>query len=196
MNLQWKKRVSNIVQFWEYFLFEYWGVESILRSLGTAPTTGLLFLLRVIVRMKKLVEWTILAGETEVLKENLPWRYKSHCQTRARTGAAAVGSQRLTASAMARPYSEYYCFRSVLITIFLMYVVLYIHETNINTLCCFSIFVYAFDKIVYLPIWLYGEVNVNATWSELDLSFCFWGNIDLIEIYAVLSGPSCGKQQM
>jgi hypothetical protein len=44
--------------------------------------------------MEKLVELMVLAGETEVLGENLP---------RARTRAAALGSQRLTASAMARP---------------------------------------------------------------------------------------------
>jgi hypothetical protein len=54
---------------------------------------------------KQSVEWE-LAGETEVLGENLPL-----CplqipldQTRARTRAAAVGSQRLTAWAMARPF--------------------------------------------------------------------------------------------
>jgi hypothetical protein len=57
--------------------------------------------------VEKLVEWR-LAGETEVLGENLPQRHfvhhKSH-MTRplARTRTAAVGSQRLTAWAMARP---------------------------------------------------------------------------------------------
>jgi hypothetical protein len=61
--------------------------------------------MRVIV--EQLVEWR-LAGETEVVEENLPQRHfvhhKSH-MTRllARTRAAAVGSQRLTAWAMARP---------------------------------------------------------------------------------------------
>jgi hypothetical protein len=41
-----------------YYLlvFEYWGVESILDPLGTAATTGLLYLPWVIVRMEKLVE--------------------------------------------------------------------------------------------------------------------------------------------
>jgi hypothetical protein len=34
-----------------YFLFEYWKVESILGPLGTAATTGLLYLPRVIVMM-------------------------------------------------------------------------------------------------------------------------------------------------
>jgi hypothetical protein len=68
------------------------------------PLTGLLYLPRVIVRMENLVEW--MAGETEVLGENLP-----HCppqipldQTRDWTRAAAMGSQRLTASVMARPH--------------------------------------------------------------------------------------------
>jgi hypothetical protein len=42
-------------------------VESILGPLGTAATSGLLYLPRVIVRMEKLVEWTVLARETEVL---------------------------------------------------------------------------------------------------------------------------------
>jgi hypothetical protein len=37
------------------------------------PLTGLLFLPRVIVRMQNLVEW--MAGETEVLGENLPRRH-------------------------------------------------------------------------------------------------------------------------
>jgi hypothetical protein len=54
-------------------------VESILGSLGTAGTPGLLYLPQVIVRLEKLVEWTVLAGKTEVLGENLPWVYhKSH----------------------------------------------------------------------------------------------------------------------
>jgi hypothetical protein len=53
-----------------FFLFEYWDVESILGPRGTAATTGLLYLPRVIVRIET-VEWTVLAGETEVLGENL-----------------------------------------------------------------------------------------------------------------------------
>jgi hypothetical protein len=40
------------------------------------PLTGLLYLPRVIVTMKKLVEW--MAGETEVLGENLPSRHFFH----------------------------------------------------------------------------------------------------------------------
>jgi hypothetical protein len=50
-----------------------------------------------------------LAGETEVLGENLPQRHFGpsqipHDQTRVWTRAAAVGSLRLTAWAMARPH--------------------------------------------------------------------------------------------
>jgi hypothetical protein len=40
------------------------------------PLTGLLYLPRVIMRMEKLVEW--MAGETEVLGENLPRRHFLH----------------------------------------------------------------------------------------------------------------------
>jgi hypothetical protein len=45
--------------------------------LGTSATTGLLYLPRMIVRMVNLVEWW-LAGETEVLGENLPQRHFVH----------------------------------------------------------------------------------------------------------------------
>jgi hypothetical protein len=73
------------------------------------PLIGLLYLPLVIMMMENLVEWR-LAGETEVLGEDLPQRHFVHhkCHlTRPgmdRTRAAAVGSQRLTAWAMARPY--------------------------------------------------------------------------------------------
>jgi hypothetical protein len=53
-------------------------VESILGPLGTAATPGLLYLPRVIVRMVKLVEWTVLAGETKVLRGNPPRRHFVH----------------------------------------------------------------------------------------------------------------------
>jgi hypothetical protein len=39
-----------------FFLFELWGVKSKLGSLGTAATTDLLYLPRVIVRMEKLLD--------------------------------------------------------------------------------------------------------------------------------------------
>jgi hypothetical protein len=61
--------------------------------------------------MEKLVGWMVLAGETEVLGENLLSTTNPSFQTRARTWAAAVGSQRLTASVMARSISQCYaCF--------------------------------------------------------------------------------------
>jgi hypothetical protein len=57
-------------------------VESTLGPLCTAATPGLLYLPRVIVRIEKLVEWTVLVGASDVLGENLPRRhfvhYKSH----------------------------------------------------------------------------------------------------------------------
>jgi hypothetical protein len=58
--------------------------------------------------VEQLVEWRS-AGETEVLGENLPQSHFvhhkiPHDETRTRTRAAAVGSQRITAWAMARPY--------------------------------------------------------------------------------------------
>jgi hypothetical protein len=52
-------------------------VESKLGPLGTSATSGLLYLPRVIVRIKDLVEWK-LAGETEVFGENLPQRHCVH----------------------------------------------------------------------------------------------------------------------
>jgi hypothetical protein len=53
-------------------------VQSILGPLGTAATTGLLCLPRLIVRMENLVKWTVFAEETEVLGENLPGRHFVH----------------------------------------------------------------------------------------------------------------------
>jgi hypothetical protein len=50
-------------------------VEAILGPLGTAVTPGLLYVPRVIMKMEKLVEWTVLVGETEVLGEKLPRRH-------------------------------------------------------------------------------------------------------------------------
>jgi hypothetical protein len=60
--------------------------------------------------VEKLVEW-ISAGETEVLGENLPKRHFVHhkfhmTSTGVWARAAAVGSQRLTAWAMARLFNR------------------------------------------------------------------------------------------
>jgi hypothetical protein len=60
-----------------------------------------------LVILEQLVEWSV-AGETAVLGEKLPQRHfvhhkPKHDQTRARTRAATMGSQRLTAWTMARP---------------------------------------------------------------------------------------------
>jgi hypothetical protein len=81
------------------------GVESIWVHSALWPPIGLLCQPRVIMMMEKLVEW--LAGETQVLGGNLPQccfvHHKNHMPARTQTWAAAVGSQRLTAWATARP---------------------------------------------------------------------------------------------
>jgi hypothetical protein len=69
---------SHVVDRSHFFFIWTLGVESILGPLGTAATTGLLYLPRVIVRMENLTEWMVLAGETEVLGENLPRRHFIH----------------------------------------------------------------------------------------------------------------------
>jgi hypothetical protein len=76
---------------------------------ASRPFTGLLYLSRVIVKMDNLVQW-IMAGETEVRRKPAPVPL---CppqipldQTRARTWAAAVWSQWLTAWAMERPSED------------------------------------------------------------------------------------------
>jgi hypothetical protein len=96
--------ICFIIEFFIFFYLNiggwspYW-VHSALRPLLAYCTC----LPRVIVRMEKLVEWTVLAGETEVVEENLPQRHFVHHKSRRWIRAAAVGSQRLTASDMARP---------------------------------------------------------------------------------------------
>jgi hypothetical protein len=88
------------------FFFIYLVCEAI----GTAATPGLLCQPRVIVKMtvEKQMECRF-AGETEVLRENTCLSVTfvhhkiPHDQTRVWTRAAAVGSRRLTAWAMARP---------------------------------------------------------------------------------------------
>jgi hypothetical protein len=74
------------------------------------PLNGLLYLPRVIMIMENLVEWR-LAVETEVLPQRHFVHHKSHLTpTRVWTRAAAVGSQRLTAWAMARPNNARFFF--------------------------------------------------------------------------------------
>jgi hypothetical protein len=52
----WKPNTANCITYIYIFLFEYWGVESILGPLGTVATPGLLYRPQVIVRMENLVE--------------------------------------------------------------------------------------------------------------------------------------------
>jgi hypothetical protein len=74
------------------------------------PPVGLLCQPWVVRMMERLVEWW-LAGETEVLGENLAQcrfvYHKPHMPALTRTGVPAVGSQRLTAWATARATSVY-----------------------------------------------------------------------------------------
>jgi hypothetical protein len=75
------------------------GVESNWVHSALRLPIGLLCRPRVIMMVEKLVE--LLAGETEVLGENLPQcrfvHHKPHMPALKQTRAAAVGSQRLTA---------------------------------------------------------------------------------------------------
>jgi hypothetical protein len=60
------------------------------------PLTGLLYLPRVIVRMENFVEW--MAGETEVLGENLPRRHFVHHKSHLSRPGIEPGPQRWEAS--------------------------------------------------------------------------------------------------
>jgi hypothetical protein len=59
---------------------------------STRPLTGLLYLPWVIVRMENLVEW--MAGETEVLRENLPQRHFVHHKSHSTRPGIEPGSPR------------------------------------------------------------------------------------------------------
>jgi hypothetical protein len=68
-------------------------LESKQGPLGTSAICGLLYLARMIVRMENLAEWR-LAGETEVLGENLSQRHfvyhKSHLTKPGRRGGKSA----------------------------------------------------------------------------------------------------------
>jgi hypothetical protein len=89
-----KKKNTNLIIF--FICIVGGGIQG---PLGIVATSGLLCQPRVIMMMEKSVE--CLAGESEVLGENLPQcrfvHHKPHMPARTRTRAAAVGSQRLTA---------------------------------------------------------------------------------------------------
>jgi hypothetical protein len=72
------------------FKFEECGVEPNLGPLGMSANSGLLYLPRVIVRMDNLVKLR-LAGETEVLGENLPQRHLFHTNSTCPDRAANPG---------------------------------------------------------------------------------------------------------
>jgi hypothetical protein len=78
---------GSTAQFWAFAASMKLSVSFRLLDLGQSAellwrvissSQGLCYLPRVIVRMEKLVEWTVLAGETEVLGENLPRRHFVH----------------------------------------------------------------------------------------------------------------------
>jgi hypothetical protein len=89
------------------------GVESNWVHSALRPLTGLLCQPRVIMMMEKLIKW--LSGKPKYLEKTCPSatfvHHKiPHDQTRGWSRAAAVGSRRLTACAMARPVQAVFLF--------------------------------------------------------------------------------------
>jgi hypothetical protein len=70
------------------FYFEGWSASWV--HSARRPLNGLLYLPRVIMMLENLVEWRV-AGETEVLGENLPQRHFDHHKSHlTRTGLEPV----------------------------------------------------------------------------------------------------------
>jgi hypothetical protein len=93
-----------------FLLLELWEVESILGPRGTAAMYWPIVLVPGDCEDGEVGGMKFgLQGKSKYSEKTCPGAILSTtnptCQTRARTRAAAVGSQRLTATAMARPYS-------------------------------------------------------------------------------------------
>jgi hypothetical protein len=102
--LLWQSSHADEIHFFLYFLWVRWDwVHSVRRSL-----TGLLWQPRMIYDECGAVGGVRISRETNMLGENLPQcHFVPHDLTWARTWAAAVGSQWLTAWAIARPQMRY-----------------------------------------------------------------------------------------